>query len=176
MAPLPPPQEVARSEFDLYVEIFERNHDPAACWAAFSLARQHGFDIPAAINGEVDRFAGAIAAASFRLLSNYGGTVGEKEVSLDNEAVGRIWKNGKGRDPGTAIVLARRSYDLATEVARRCILGASRTAAVAAVAKERGTNKTTVWDALKQHAYVNDMGPDELGLPFPDLLQRGGGS
>jgi hypothetical protein len=176
MAPLPPYRERVRDEFDLYVEIFEQTKDKAACWAAFSLARLHGFDIPAEINAEVDRFADAIAAAAFRRFGKFSRANGDADIPLDNEAVGRLWKNSKGREPGTGISTAARSYDLAVAVARHCVLGASKTSAVAKVAKDRSSNKTEVWAALKQHAYVNDMGPDELGLPFPDLPQRGGGS
>jgi|APCry1669192522_1035417.scaffolds.fasta_scaffold06123_6 hypothetical protein len=173
MAPLPSPRERARNEFDLYVEIFEQTKDKAACWAAFAIAREHGFDIPAKINAEIDRFAGAIADAAFRRFGRFAGVT---DAPLDNEAVGRIWKNSKKRDPGTGISMSARSYDIAVAVARYCALGASKTKAVERVVEEHHTNKTTVWNALKAHPYVSDMGPDELGLPFPDLLQRSGGS
>jgi hypothetical protein len=176
MTPLPDPQEIIRSIFDSYVEIFERDTDPAAAWGAFYLARQHGFEVPAKINAEVDRFAGAIEYAAFRLLSKFGGTDGEKDVSLDNESVGRIWKNSTGRDPGTAISMARRSHELAIAVARLCALGVRKTAAVAQVAKNYGSNKTDVWAALKEHSYVRDMGADELGIHPSELLQRSGGT
>src|SRR6478735_4312500 len=96
------PRNLYRSVFDSYVEIFKRSRDPAAAWGAFYLARREGFDLPAAINAEVDRFTGAIEFAAFRLLTNLG-THDDKEVSLDNETVGRMWKNSAGRNPGKPI-------------------------------------------------------------------------
>lgn len=96
MAPISP-LKIARSIFDSYVEIFERSGDPAAAWGAFYLARRHGFDAPAAINAEVDRFAGAIEFAAFRLLSNLGSTAGD--VSFDNKTVGKSGRASKTAMP-----------------------------------------------------------------------------
>src|SRR6188508_3412659 len=100
--------KLLRSVFDSYVEIFERSGDPAAAWGAFCLARRHGFDLPAAIDAEVDRFAGAIEFNAFRLLTKLG-THDNKEVSLDNETVGKLWKGKRNRNAGGAIFRTHRS-------------------------------------------------------------------
>ncbi len=157
--------KLLRSVFDSYVEIFERSGDPAAAWGAFCLARRHGFDLPAAIDAEVDRFAGAIEFNAFRLLTKLG-THDNKEVSLDNETVGKLWKGKRNRNAGGAIFRTHRSSALAIAVARLCIGGTPKTKAVAKVAEDHGTNKTTVWDALDEHPDACDLAPDELGIPF----------
>lgn len=160
MAPIPPPEYYARSEIELMAEIFKRDRDPAAAWRAFFLARKYGLELPEPINAEIDRFAEAVGSIADRAYS------GDFAAAIDAETVGKIWKGNKGRDAGSGAFRSGRSYDIAIAVARLCIGGMPVTKTVEKVAKDYGTNKTTVWGALKEHSYVREMGADELGLPF----------
>ncbi|WP_319796606.1 hypothetical protein [Nitrobacter sp.] len=160
MAPLPPPEYYARGEIELMAEIFKRTRDPAAAWRAFFLSRKYDLELPELINAEIDRFTEAVGSIAERAHH------GDATATIDPETVGKIWKGGKGRDAGSGAFRAGRSYDIAVAVARLCIGGMPVTKAIGKVAKDHATNATNVWNALKEHSYVRDMGADELGLPF----------
>lgn len=157
MAPLPPPQDIARSEIAVMVEIFEQDGDASAAWRAFFLARKYGCELPESINAEIDRFAEAVGAVAERAYH------GDARATIDNETVGKIWKNHQNRDSGGATFRARRAYDIAIAVERLRRTGFSSAHAVAVTCKRLGVSKTTVQNAMKQHAGVRFFGNDELG-------------
>jgi len=157
MAPLPSPQDIARSEIVAMAEIFERDGDASAAWRAFFLARKYGCEIPDSINAEIDRFAEAVGAIAERAHQ------GDAKATIDNETVGKIWKNHRSRDSGPAAYRARRAYDIAVRVEKLRRAGFASGHAVEAICKQMGVSKTTVGDAMKLHSNVRFMGNDELG-------------
>ncbi|WP_420132130.1 hypothetical protein [Rhodopseudomonas sp.] len=157
MSKLPSAQEIARGEIAVMVEIFERERDASAAWRAFSLARKYGCELPESINSEIDRFAEAVGSIAERAHQ------GDRKATIDNETVGKIWKNHKNRDSGGATFRARRDYDIAIAVERLRRNGYSATHAVTVICKQHGVSKTTVQDAMQLHADVRYMGTDELG-------------
>lgn len=158
MAKLPSAQENARSEINLMVEIFERHGDASAAWRAFFLARKYDCEIPESINSEIDRFAEAVGSVAERAYE------GDSRATIDNEEVGKIWKNHKSRDSGGAAFRAGRAYEIAIEVEKLKRTGFSSAKAVELICKRRGVSKTTAHNAMKQHEYVRYMGNDELGV------------
>lgn len=160
MAPIPPPEYYARSEIEFMAEIFKQERDPAAAWRAFFLSRKYALELPDLINAEIDRFAEAVGSIADRAFS------GDFSATADAETVGKLWKGNKGRDAGSGAFRSRRSYNIAIAVARLRICGTPVTKAVQSVVKSHRTNTTEVWEALKEHSYVREMGADELGLPF----------
>jgi hypothetical protein len=157
MAALPPPEESARSEIAAMAGIFEQDGDPSAAWRAFYLARKFGCEIPPSIDAEINRFAEAVGAVAERAHN------GDHRATIDNETVGKIWKNYRNRDSGGATFRARRAYDIAVEVEKLRRSGFSSSRAVETVCKRKGVYKTTVEKAMQRHAEVRLMGTDELG-------------
>ncbi|QND73140.1 hypothetical protein [Tardiphaga robiniae] len=156
MAPLPSPQESARSEIALMVEVFEKEKDVSAAWRAFYLARKYGCDLPDSINREIDRFAEAVGSVAERAYH------GDATPALDPEEVGKIWKGHKGRNAGNGLFRAGRAYDIAIEVERLRRNGFRATHARAVIGKRKGVSDTIVSEAMTEHAYVRYMGDDEL--------------
>ena len=157
MAPLPSPQDMASTEIAVMVEIFERDGDASAAWRAFFLARKYGCAIPESIISEIDRFAEAVGSVAARAYE------GDSRATIDNEEVGKIWKNYKNRDSGGAAFRARRAYDIAIEVEKLRRVGFPSAKAVELIGKRKGVSKTIVHDAMKLHNYVHYFGSDELG-------------
>lgn len=156
MGKLPSAQEIARSEIAVMVGIFEREGDASAAWRAFFLARRYGCEIPESINAEIDRFAEAVGDIANRAHQ------GDARATIDNETVGKIWKNHNPRDAGGATFRARRAYDIAVSIEKLRRVGFTSAHAVSVICKRHGVSKTIAQDAMKLHADIQHMGKDEL--------------
>jgi hypothetical protein len=156
MAPISLPQEMADTEIKIMAEIFERDGDRSAAWRAFFLSRKFELELPESINAEINRFAEAVGSIADRAHR------GDATATIDNETVGKIWKNHENRDAGPAAFRARRSFDIAVRVEQLRRYGYSSADAVLGVCKLLGVSKTTVHNAMKQHSDIRHDGSDVL--------------
>jgi hypothetical protein len=98
MAELPGPIE---DEIWDLAGIFAETGNPAAAWQAFTLARAHGFSVPANVDAEIVRFAQAVTAP---LAGDRG--------SITADTIAEAWGITKGRKPAPELRKFRRDLDL----------------------------------------------------------------
>lgn len=115
--------------------MFTAGRNPAAAWAAYSLARRHRLPVPNAIQAEVDRFAECISTAAEQAMQ---AELGAPPIRFRAEELGQAWR-GSGRDnPMGSLQDEWRDYKIFLAVYDRVESGMKVGAAQAAVAADQG--------------------------------------
>jgi hypothetical protein len=132
---------------------FERTHNPAAAWRAYSLARQHSRVVPDSIQAEIDRFAACISAAAGKAIQ---AEVGAPPVQFRSEELGKAWRGLGGGNPIGSLQDEWRDYQIFWAVLSRVNSGLKVGVAQAAVAAQRGVglgveSVDKIWKRLKRN-------------------------
>lgn len=149
MAKLP-----TKAELDLttLTGVFAVSKNPAAAWAAYSLARQHGLAVPDLIQAEVDRFAGRIGAVADEAMR---AELGAPPIRFRSEELGQVWRGSGGDNPIGSLQDEWRDYKIFLAVHNRVDGGMKVGAAQAAVAADKGIGVgiesiKKIWKRLKR--------------------------
>ncbi|PPQ21092.1 hypothetical protein CV770_02320 [Bradyrhizobium sp. AC87j1] len=149
MAKLP-----TKAELDLttLTGVFTANKNPAAAWAAYSLARRHGLPVPGVIQAEVDRFASCIGKVAEQAMQT---ELGAPPIRFRAEELSQAWRSSGGDNPVGSLQGEWRDYKIFLAVYERVEGGMKVGAAQAAVAADKGVGVgiesiKKIWKRLKR--------------------------
>lgn len=121
--------DVEGGNIAIATKIFEATGNVAAAWLAFSIAFQHGREIPESVFKEIERFAATVAVRATKAIV---AEVGDEPVTLTPEELAAFWRGKDKRDPVGRFQKEWRDYHLYWGLRKRVDQGMT----LAAAAKE----------------------------------------
>lgn len=135
MARLPSAQELELNEI---TSTFRETGAPAAAWLAYRYAQDHSLPVPKIVATEIARFVTEITAPLLAVWN------GDRKAKLLAGDITKAWGCARGKDQAEVLVLSRRDVQIYIDYWDKVRDGATRTAALDALADSYHLSRSAV--------------------------------